>query len=338
MNERLRQAFEAQAARVEPSVDALSTIRGRIHRHRLKRRIAMGLASISSAAVATVTAVLVGVTSCAPTPTPTPPPPGGTQSPGPTSTATSPPPTGGISDTLPVYYLGTARNRVVLYREFHPVTLPDDSVAGRIRAAVAEMLRNDPLDPDYSGAWPAGATVRAVRIEGGAAVVDLGGVATNSVGAEAAAMTIEQLVWTATAVAADANAPIDAVRLLVDGSSRAELWGHVATGGLLRRGEAVSTQAPVWLISPQHGATVGRTFQVHLDGAVFEATANLRVRNASGAIVDERTVTLPIGAPGRGDAFVELTLAPGRYTLEAFYFSPADSSVQGMDDHEIAVS
>jgi hypothetical protein len=151
-------------------------------------------------------------------------------------------------------------------------------------------------------------------------------------------MTIQQLVWTVTAVAADAGTPVDGVRLLIDGSSRSELWGHVAIGGVLRRGAALNTQAPVWLISPQHGDTVGRTFRVHIDGAVFEATANLLVRNASGAVVDERVVTLSNGGPARGEGFVELTLAPGRYTLEALYYSAADGSPQGIDDHEITVS
>jgi spore germination protein GerM len=298
----------------------------------------MSLASISSAAVVTITAVLVGVSSCAPPPAETPPPPGGTVSTtGGTATTTTPPPTGGGTATVPVYYLGTVRDRVVLYREFHSVTFVD-GIAGRIGAAVAEMMRNDPLDPDYSSAWPAGATVRGVRIEAGVAVVDLAGVANNSVGAENAAMTIQQLVWTVTAVAADAGSPVDGVRLLIDGSTRSELWGHVSIGGVLRRGASTNTQAQVWLIAPQHGDTVGRSVRVHIDGTVFEATAVVRVRNASGAVVDERTVTLSTGAPGRGEAFLELNLAPGRYTLEAFYYSPADSSIQAMDDHEITVA
>lgn len=66
--------------------------------------------------------------------------------------------------------------------------------------------------------------------------------------------------------------------------------------------------------------------------------AYLRVRDANGTIVDERHVTLSIGAPARGEALLELTLAPGRYTVEAFYYSAADGSIQGIGDHEITVS
>jgi hypothetical protein len=83
---------------------------------------------------------------------------------------------------------------------------------------------------------------------------------------------------------------------------------------------------------------VGRTFAVHIDGAVFEATVALRVRDADGSIIDEQAVTLDAGAPQRGEATVELTLPAGRYTLEALYYSPADGSEQAMDDHEITVS
>jgi hypothetical protein len=170
------------------------------------------------------------------------------------------------------------------------------------------------------------------------AVVVITGIVNNNVGAETAAMTIEQLVWTVTAIAADAGSPVDGVRLLIDGSTVSELWGHVDIGGVLRRGDGTMVQAPVWLISPQHGDTVGGSFQVQLDGRVFEATVNLRVRDAGGAIVDEDFATLSDGAPARGQATLQLTLAPGRYTLEAFYFSPADGSIQAMDDHEITVS
>lgn len=336
--ELLRRAFDTHAQRVQPSTDALLTIQRRIsQRSRLTRRITVGLASISSAAVATVAAVVVGAVSCSP-PTTTPPPPAGTTSPTVTTSPTTTPPPAGTPDEVPVYYLGTARGRTMLYREFRTVTPADATLPARIAAAVREMLRDDPLDQDYFGAWPDSAMVRDVRIEGATAIVDLGGVATNSVGAETTAASLQQLVWTVTAAAADAGSPVDGVRLLIDGSTQGDLWGHVAIDGVLGRAPALDTQAPVWLISPQQDATVGRTFAVHVDGAVFEATIALRVRDSTGAVIDERSVTLSNGAPSRGQATVELTLSPGRYTLEALYYSPADGSEQAMDDHDITVS
>jgi hypothetical protein len=71
---------------------------------------------------------------------------------------------------------------------------------------------------------------------------------------------------------------------------------------------------------------------------VWEANAHLIIRNSAGTPVLDRYVMLPNGAPGRGDAFVDVTLAPGRYTIEAFYYSQEDGSAQAMDDHEITVS
>jgi hypothetical protein len=298
----------------------------------MKRRITMGFASVASGAVLTVTAVLAGMGSCAP-PVQNPTPPGGSTAP-----VTAGPTTTGVPARLPIYYLGQASDRTVLYREWHTVPVAGSLLPTRISAALTEMLRNDPLDPDYSGAWPAGATVREVRIEGSVAVVDLGGVAANNVGSLTAAMSVQQLVWTVTATAADAGSPLSGVRLLVDGSARSELWGAVDIDGELRRGDAVSEQAPVWLISPQEGETVGRNVRVHIDGHVTEATAHLRVRAENGTIVYDRFVMLSAGAPQRGEAFVDLTLAPGRYTIEAFYYSLRDDSIQAMDDHAITVS
>jgi len=292
----------------------------------------MSVASAAAGALATVTAVVVGVASCVPptNPQPTAPPGAGSPTgPGPTSAA----PAG----TVPVYYLGETGNRIVLYREFHAAAVGEDNLSAWIAAAVTDMLTGRPADPDYRTGWPASARVREVRIDGDVAVVDLAGAASNSVGSEAAEQTVQQLVWTVTAVGADRGTQLRGVRLQLDGADVTELWGHVAVSGVLTRASAVQTQAPVWLISPQEGATVGRAVRVHLDGAVFEATAQLRVRDSRGATVHEQFVTLSNGAPARGEAFVDLELVPGQYTVEAFFFSPQDGSVQGMDDHAITV-
>ena len=297
----------------------------------------MGLASLSSAVVVTATVVIAGAVSCAPPSTQEPLPPA---DPGPSATTTqpTPPSQGGQPDRVPIYYLGEVGDRVVLYREFRTVTPADDTLPARIAAAVQEMLRDDPLDPDYFGLWPNGAQVREVRIEDNIAAVSVAGILHNDVGAETAALTVEQLVWTVTAVAADAGSPVDGVRLNVDGLTGSALWGHVDVGGVLRRGDSTQVLAPVWLISPQHGDTVGRTFEVHVAGTVFEATVNLRVRDAAGGVVLETFTTLDVGAPSRGQTKVTLDLSPGQYTLEAFVYSMADGSIQALDDHTITVT
>jgi hypothetical protein len=82
---------------------------------------------------------------------------------------------------------------------------------------------------------------------------------------------------------------------------------------------------------------VSRTFDVHIAGAVFEATARLRVLNGGGDVVSEQTVTLSAGAPAQGDATVSLTLPPGSYTVQVYYLSPKDGTEQGLDDHSFSV-
>jgi spore germination protein GerM len=332
--ELLRRALHAHAQRVQPSADALATIQERIARRaHLSRRITVGLASLSSAAVATAAVVIAGAVSCAPPSTPDPLPPG---DPGPSVTTTDSTPTG-QAYRAPIYYLGEVGSRVMLYREFRTVTATDSSLPARVTAALQEMLRDDPLDPDYFGLWPDDAQVRDVRIEDGVATVTMAGVGQNDVGAETAALTVEQLVWTVTAVAADTGSPLNGVRLSVEGLTGSTLWGHVDIGGVLRRGDSTQVLAPVWLISPQHGDTVGRTFEIHLAGTVFEATVNLRVRAPSGDLVLETFANLDAGAPARGQTKMTMELLPGQYTLEAFVYSMADGSVQAMDDHTITV-
>lgn len=310
----------------------------------------MSLGSLATGAAATVTAVVLGIGSCAPQTT-TPPPPAGstpataspTEAPtegptaGPTSDPTagptSNPPTGSSSANLAVYFVGVQRGDPVLYREFRRLPVGDGSAAARTRAALTLMLDGPALDPDYRTLWPASASVRNVTVAADAVVVDLGGAKTNSVGAAAAEAAVQQLIWTATAVSGR-----QAVRLLFDGAAMSDLWGHVSVSGTLRRASAVGTLAQVWLISPQHGDRVGRTFEVHIAGMVFEATAQLRVRNAAGAIVQNHTLTLSNGAPSLGEGRLSITLSPGAYTLEAFYFSAEDGSVQALDNHSITVT
>ncbi len=331
--DRLRQAFEARADRVEFAPDALGAIRERVGRRTHRRRaLTVSFASLATGAAATVTAVVVSLVSCVP-PEVTPPPPGTTSDPVPTMTT----PHSGVIANLPVYFVGIDYGRAVLYREFHAQTLSEESLTMRIGAAVGIMLGGDAYDPDYRSFWPAGASVRGVELTDGVAVVDLSGTATNTVGAEQADLAVQQLVYTVTAVTAEQKVQLSGVRILLDGQPDEVLWGHVALGGKLTRAPGIEVQAPVWIISPQEGDTVPRTFDVHLSGSVFEATMALRIRNEAGAVVDERSVTLDNGPPARGEAHVSVTLAPGRYTLEGLDYSERDGSIVTLDSHAITV-
>jgi hypothetical protein len=332
----LRQAFEARAGRVEMAPDALGTIRRRIAVARPRRRaLTIGLASLATTAAAVAATVALAL------PREVAMPPGAPTGGSPTRTV-SPTPTG-VATRVPVYYRAANGNR--LYREFHPVTLPADGIEGRVRAAVDLMLRGTAADPDYTGSWPRDGSVRSVRLDGAVAVVDLAGVSGNNVGPAVARASVQQLVWTVTAVTADwdLNRPagervnVTAVRLLVDGQRVGRLWGQVDVSGDLARADALQTQALLWLLSPQHGDTVNQEFTVHIDGKVPESNVILRVLTPTGETVHSEPVTLGEGSPNRPEAHVRLTLPPGSYTLQAYFESLADGSVQALDDHAITV-
>lgn len=340
----LRRVLEAEAATVEVQPYALAEIRRRISARRglrwlprLTRGGAMLFAGTGAAALASVTAILIGVGSCAPPPAgdPIAGPPSGTAQPvepdptGPAGPTGTPPPAG--TAQVPVYYLGLDRSRPRLYREFHPLPVGDGSPAAKARAAVTEMLDGrTAYDPDYASSWPAGAAVREVRIDGDVVVVDLSGAARNPVGSEYAGQAVQQLIWTATAATG-----LGKVRILLDGQRVTELWGHVDVRGDLRRAPLVDVAALVWLIDPQHGSTVPRTFDIRVAGVVFESTMYIRVRRGASTVVD-RFVTLS-GPSRQGEGRLTVTLDPGTYTVEAFERSAEDGSVQHLDNHSITV-
>jgi hypothetical protein len=261
---------------------------------------------------------------------------------------TGPPPTSAesaaVEATVPVYYLGQEgiwreedlqpADRIRLYREFHRVPAGDGSDQAKTAAAITAMLaEGSAFDSDYSSGWPATASLRGVSIEADTVTVDLSGAATNSVGAEAAQQAVQQLVWTATAASGKSG-----VRLLFDGEEISELWGHVSVSGELRRAAASGTIALVWLIDPQHGATVPRTFSVHVSGAPYESTMHLRVRQGDKTI-HTTFVTLAGAAADRfGEAKTTMTLPPGSYVIEAYGESAIGVGVTALDDHAIIVS
>jgi hypothetical protein len=340
MNDRhedvLRRVMEAEAAKVEVRPDALAAIRARTARrsrfYRRAFRSPFGAIAFTAATATAATLVVVAL-AARPTPNHTAPDPGAVTAPATTpapTTATSAPPTsapavppptrsspssGTGNASLAIYYVGDDGGKPRLYREFHRLPA-GSSPAEKARAAVTEMLAQESAeDPDYTSAWPAGTAVRDLSVEGSVATVDLTAAPPDDVAAQ-------QLAWTVAAVLGGDPQ----VRLRVDGQP----------AGTLRKAAALDALGALWLIEPQHGATVARTFEVHAAGAVFEATARLTVRKGR-TVVTEETLTLSAGAPARGEARITLTLAPGTYVLELYAISAADGSVQHLDDHTVTV-
>jgi hypothetical protein len=304
---------------------------------RLRREeYAMTTNRTSPARWAIVALTVVGLAGCAPIA----PASGGSTTP---STPSTVPTSAATEATVAVYFLGLERHwreadgqqveLIKLYREFHRVPAGDGGLEAKTLAAVAAMLAGDAFDPDYRTGWPNGAKVRSVAVGDDAVTVDLAGAATNSVGAEAAQQTVQQLVWTATAASGRSS-----VRLLLDGEPVSDLWGHVGVGGALRRAPALDTLALVWLIDPQHGATVGRTVTIHVSGSTFESTIQLRVRQGDRTVAERHVTTASTGGGQFGEAKTTLALSPGSYVIEAYAESAVDGRPTFLDDHSVTVA
>ncbi|MGI5237621.1 GerMN domain-containing protein [Dactylosporangium sp. CA-139066] len=305
--ERLRAALLARADEVETSPDALPRIRLRTARARRR-----GAWAMIGAAAAVATAIAAGAVVVADRRADHAPAPATSSSVRPEQSHTPAPSARTVN--LPVYFTHDGR----LYREFTPVTLADDTDRGRIRAAVERSLRGQAADPDYRTLWPAGVTVRDVGIDGATVTVDLDGV-----GDPPSDLALQQLVYTVSAVSTYTSIrKADGVRVL---------------GRTLHQAPMADVQAPVWVIEPAQGAVVGKTFTVYVAGIVWEGTVHVRVRDAGGGVVFEQVVQLSAGAPALGEARVPVTLGSGKYTVESFFISPKDSSVQWVDDHEFSV-
>ncbi|MET7395298.1 GerMN domain-containing protein [Dactylosporangium sp. NPDC005572] len=329
--DRLRDALRARAVEVEPAPDALALIRMRTTERRRNGWAMMGAAAAVAAAIAA--GVVVFAPEQGPQPGPQPAATAGPTTPSPAGPSASAAPSPPVSVQLPVYFI---RNGM-LYREFHAVPLTADTDAERIAAAVRESLSGRARDPDYGTAWPPGVTVHGVSIDGKSVAVDLGSVGTDARDG-ARALAVQQLVYTVAAAGTYTSIKkADAIRVVVDGAPVAKLWGSVDAGGPLRQAPMADVQGPVWVIDPQQDQQAGRSFVVYLAGVVHEGTVQLRIRGAGGKVVFEQTVQLTAGAPALGEARVPVTLPPGRYTVESWYVSMKDGSIQAVDDHEFTV-
>jgi hypothetical protein len=339
--ERLRRALTVEAAKVDVEARALTEIRKKIQARRRRWWLPSAtpagrwLTGAAVALTASVAVLVIGFGGWVQRPFPPPDDGSAATSADPTAIGgfgASVGPSGVLALGLPVYYLGTTSDGPVLYREFHQRPGGDGSPVTRTTEAVTAMLTERAFDPDYTSRWPATARLRGVTVEDGVVTVDLAGAAVNGVDPVSAAQTVQQLIWTATAASG-----LTGVRLLLDGQPVDTLWGTVAVAGVLRRMPAAQAQAPVWLIDPQYGGTVGKAFTVRLAGIVAGGTVGLRVRDVTHAVVVEQTVQLTKVAPEPGEGSVKITLPSGTYTVEAFYGSPTDGGEQGLDNHTITV-
>jgi hypothetical protein len=225
----------------------------------------------------------------------------------------------------------------VLYREFRAV--PDTSVAGVLRT----MMSAKPLDPDYASLWPAGSSVTSATVDGDVITVQLNDAALRGTGgSEFACRSLDQLVWTATAVEPRATR----VRVVgPDGAGVVAEWWGVGCGSdrPLARGAHTEVLAPVQISSRNEGDAVDGSFTFGGEATVFEATVSWSVVDkATGAELTKGFATASAGAPARGtwSASVQLSgvTAGQQLELRAWESSANDGSVRSLDTKTVRVA
>lgn len=325
---RLHEALNRAAERVEPGPDGLARIRRRTAVVPMWRRpVVIGLAGALGVAAAVLVGGAIALNSSnddAPvasgtSSTPSP----GEESP---STPAAPPSTPSATETtppaqpltVPVYYVADSGDGPRLVREFHAI----ESSLSPIAAAVHEMLTAPPADPDYASLWGPGVEVTAAEVGAGFIGVDLTGTPALAEGGDAA-LALQQLVYTATAAAADAD--LDGslpVRVTVDGAPAERLFDAADVSEPVGRTDPLEVRQLVQLNEPAEGATVSGAVAVKGEAAVFEATVEWELRR-DGEVVDSgstETTECCTFAPFE----MELDLEPGTYELVMSESDPSD--------------
>ncbi len=251
--------------------------------------------------------------------------------PGPTSATsaptTSPSPSGTSTGAgtvpaaaaVPVYYLGRDGDRLALYREFHRGASGD---ALRLALTAATDARSA-LDPDLTAPWLPGTV--PVGVDGptsGVVTVDLplAEAQTRARTREQAALAVQALVFTVTAVQQDAGL---GVRVLIGGKPGL-LFGAEPVGDVVHRtSPAYQVLGSIWIESPEEDAVVPGDVTVTGTACVFEANVAWELRRGT-TVVGSGHTTASSGCPDRGSWSVPLAaLTPGTYTFRAYEPAPS---------------
>ncbi len=223
-----------------------------------------------------------------------------------------------------LYYLGdvvTVGPR--LYREFAKVATCSDPIS----EALTSLFQVPPTDPDYTSLWPATTTVLSVTTSGPTATVDLSNFV--AVGAAFESMSVQQLVWTATA----ADPTVRRVKILVNGQTPPS--GHSDWSQPLPRANAFDTAALVWILRPGQGATVTSPVKVRVFGTGFEGNVPIKIFS-SGELVASTYVTTEQGALAAGRTTIDLPA--GTYVIKAYNDNGKDATLQLWDTKSFTVT
>ena len=246
------------------------------------------------------------------------------QAPGGVGMTISPPAEAGVTDTLmPVYWLGLNEDTVSLYREF----LHSDNTGDPIGEAVKAMTAGKPLDQDYFTPWHPADSVTASISSTNVITVDISSNAfKGSLDAGMAHRAVQQLVYTATAAAANAKLTAvgqeSSVVILVDGKAGYQAFGHESLDEPLRRDPALT--APIWIIDPQESQVRGTTVNTRGTAVAQESELYWRAEPVvAGRPSPEAVASGKLeldAAPGETGSFhFSATLAPGEYSIRVYY-------------------
>lgn len=253
--------------------------------------------------------------------------PAGTGATATTATGTSPTTTAPADGRLLRIYL--LRDGAVA-----PVARRVERTAAVAHAALEQLLAGPTVAERAAGLAsdvPAETKLQDLAIVDGEATVDLSDPFQH--GAEATlAQRLAQVVYTLTQFPT-----IQRVAFTVDGSP----LGTVTDGSgapldrPVTRADYEALTPPILVESPLPGETVAGPLEVSGTANVFEATFEIEVLDAAGAVAGKRTVTASSGAPQRGtfDATVPLQAQPGSLELHVFDVDQAN----GKRAHEVVI-
>lgn len=224
---------------------------------------------------------------------------------------------------MPVYWLGLNDSDVVLYREF----LPSDNAGDPIGEAVQAMTTETPRDADYFTPWHPASNVTASISSKNVITVDITSDAFKaSLDAGMAHRAVQQLVYTATAAAANAGLTTAgftaSVIVLVDGKAGYQAFGHDSLEKPLERD--ASLPAPIWIIAPQEGESTESSITISGTAVVRDEQLSWRVDPITHGRpetnpVASGTVRLEASAGETAQFQVPVKLEPGEYILRVFH-------------------
>ena len=309
-------------------------------------------------AAAAVTAVIAGVLAFRPDPLPTTPATPGPsasstmrESPTPSAPASAAPspstdssmtgawtdpldavPPPGVPASLPVYYLaaealGWPESGLGLRRAWVPArtgTSPEE----KVKAALVLAMQRPIATEGGIKAWGS-MGIGAVLVGDAQISVDLFGTPDPDVTEQIAALSVQQLVFTAQAAAGKGNLPVHFVR----SSGETTLWSMPINGPFTRptRVGLSTWLTDLWINEPSvvdgQSATVAANTPVTVKGeaSAHEANIEWEVTRSDGSLVSGGITTATVGAPDRGTFEFSINgLSAGSYSLKAFSRSMKD--------------